>query len=366
MYQKGWSTLLDHINKDAALKQRVWTQLGMKRGLPPPPLVLNHLENLPDEMVGEILLYVFDGVGLDERITIRAMRARDISVRMQKMIDLYILRPVKELSIAYRDTVTEEDLLLLFPNLETLRLYHDTGITDAGLRSLTRLKTLDLTGNETITDQGLSTLSSLEALILNGNKRITDNGISQLPQLKKLDLTENSVVKGYYLWDLTQLETLVLKGNSVAGIHLIGITPTLKCLNLDDNKVPDLGVVVRNMTNLEELSLFNNETINDNHLASMTQLKALIIPMDNLITLASLSALSPQLTYLDLWANDRMTNEWLDLFRYTDTLIILSTFHADEFNLENLRFITVDVTYMDKPVMRRLLKEEGIVLRYYE
>lgn len=67
-----------------------------------------------------------------------------------------------------------------------------------------------------------------------------------------------------------------------------------------------------------------------------------------------------------MWANDRMTNEWLDLFRYTDTLIILSTYHADEFNLENLRFITVDATYLDKPVMRRLLKKEGIVLRYYE
>ena len=288
MYQKGWSTLLDHINKDPALKQHVWTQLGMKRGLSSSPI-----ENLPDDMMGEILLYVFDGVGLNDSITAKAMRARDISVRMQKMIDLYILRPVKELSIAHRDTVTEEDLLLLFPNLETLRLYNDAGITDAGLRSLRRLKTLDLTANETITDQGLSTLSSLETLILNGNERITDNGISQLPQLKKLDLTENSIVKGYYLRVLTKLETLVLKGSLVLGIHLIGITPTLKCLNLDDNKDPNLGNVIRTMTNLEELSLFNNETINDNHLVSMTQLKALIIPMDNLITLAGLSALSP-------------------------------------------------------------------------
>ena len=133
MYQKGWSTLLNYINKDPVLNQRVWTHLGMKRGLPPSPIALSHLENLPDEMVGEILLYVFNGVGLNDRITTQAIAARDISGRLQKMIDLYILGPVKELELGFESSVID-----VFPNLEILRLYRNTGITDASLRPLTK------------------------------------------------------------------------------------------------------------------------------------------------------------------------------------------------------------------------------------
>ena len=376
MYQKGWSTLLDHINKDPALKQRVWTQLGMKRGLPSSsPIVMNHIENLPDDMMGEILLYVFDGVGLNDSITAKAIAARDISVRLQKMIDLYILGPVKKLELGGRSGVSDQNLSLLFPGLEYLRLYDQAAITDAGLRSLTRLRVMDLSWFRTITDRGLSTLSSLETLILFGNEMITDRGVSQLPQLKKLDLSYNRVVKGYCLKDLIQLESLILRGNDfVTGTHLVDVSHTLKYLNLDDNEVPDLGNVVRMMTNLEELSLADNETIMDNHLVGMTQLKALFIPSRCRITMKGISTLAPQLTYLDLWNHeddllnrDGITDEWLDLFRGRDTVIVFSYYQELLYNTKNLRLIVfTKEEYDNYSTMRRLLNGEGIVLRYYE
>jgi len=371
MYQKGWSTLLDYINKDAVLKQRVWTRLGMKRGLSkeePPPIVLNHLENLPDDMVGEILLYVFHDVGLKDSITTQAIQARDISVRLRKMIDLYILGPVKELSLGIASGVTDQNLSPLFPKMETLRLYSNTEITDAGLRPLARLKVLDLSRNTTITDRGLSTLSSLERLILYASQNITDKGVSQLPQLKWLDLSDNGVIEGDCLSYLTQLECLRLESNvRITGTHLVGVSRTLKCLNLDYNSVPNLGNAVRRMTNLEELSLRDNGNIMDKHLVRLTQLKILIIPMHSRITLAGLSALAPQLTYLDLWDNMRVKNQWLDPFRGRDTMIILSEEQMLSYNVENLRFIAVTIgIYLNKLTMRRLLKEQGIVLCNYE
>ena len=368
MYQKGWSTLLDHINKDPALKQRVWTQLGMKRGLPSSsPIVMNHIENLPDDMMGEILLYVFDGVGLNDSITAKAIAARDISVRLQKMIDLYILGPVKKLELGGRSGVSDQNLSLLFPGLEYLRLYDQAAITDAGLRSLTRLRVMDLSWFRTITDRGLSTLSSLETLILYRNGMITDKGVSQLPQLKWLDLSDNRIVTGDCLRDLTQLESLLLAYNAlITATQLGGVSRTLKYLNLDHRKdTPDLGNVVGKMTNLEELSLSYNRDIKDNDLVGMTQLKALMISQENLITITGLSALAPQLTYLDLLGNPHMTDEWLDLFRGRDTVILLSDDQKLLYNVENLRVITMG-KYFDTSRMRRLLKEEGIVLRHYK
>lgn len=144
---------------------------------------------------------------------------------------------------------------------------------------------------------------------------ITDKGVSQLPQLKRLDLSDNRVVTGHCLWDLTQLESLILVYNvAITATHLTGVFRTLKYLDLDFNQTPNLGNVVGKMTNLEELSLRYNIVITDNDLVGMTQLKVLIIPDINWITITGLSALAPQLTYLDLWDNRRVSDKWLDLF----------------------------------------------------
>lgn len=234
---------------------------GMKRGLPGGGALLSmtEFENLPNDVVLEILRHALDNIGNSRQQFEAALEIRATSVRLRNLIDFEILGKVSELSVeVYR--LMNDDSIALFPGLRCLetwpldetdlteRFYasftrleilrvRQTQITDDALRRLTTLRTLEFeevdTLSEFITNEGIETLTNLTALRLDRDTFIDDDGLLPLaPFLEDLTLIGTSI-EGESFRYMTRLVSLQLDmACSIYEHNLSYIAPTLESLSV--------------------------------------------------------------------------------------------------------------------------------------
>ena len=365
VYLDGWTRLLTYVNNQKTLRDRVWLHLGIKRSLviekqpqEDEPITLLQLEFLPSEMLNEILLFSFPNVGTDVEQTQEVLRMRWVNLRLQDIIDNYILANVLTLSSEVASVLDNETLLLFsrvrrlalrgvsainddgisrMTRLEQLHLFDNPGITERGLNPLTTLHELVIRSNNEIEDSALSTLTNLDRLILLEVTSLTDKGLCYLPQLRELFIQDSlGAIDGSGFRCFTKLEQLGL--GRTAGIMddgLASLAPTLKKLYLSNNSdityrsvsrltrlellfldsdrtIPDRALLT--LTNLGELSLDNNTVITDLGLSNLTRLHTLNLSNNYTITPAGLMPFVATLEKIVLPANPHI--RWIDLVRF--------------------------------------------------
>lgn len=154
-------------------------------------------------------------------------------------------------------------------SLETLNL-NNNRIDDVFLvSSLTQLKTLHLQNNSIKDVSVLRQLTKLESLSFTGGLDYDYAFLSNMKQLKHLDIGRYQVTSNYFgsqgrdftgIKDLTNLETLSLYGNGIQSLEGIESLKNLKTLNLQYNMITEEHLNhLSALTKLEALNLANNQ-----------------------------------------------------------------------------------------------------------
>lgn len=276
-YHQGWRVL------NALLCAKPLT-LGMKRGLPADGalLSLTEFENLPDDVVLEILRHALDDVGNSLEQFKAALDIRMTSVCLRDLIDFEILGKVSELSAEVSSVMNDVMIALFtglrrldtlyteiynirqnfyasFTRLEFLRVRQDD-ITDDELRKLTTLRTLEFEENDIllgfISNRGIETLTNLTALRLDRDTYIDDDGLLPLaPFLEDLTLIRTSI-QGESFRSMTRLVSLQLKdAHDIEEYNLSYVAPTLEYLSVAGRNSLFTLRSFDTMTRLVELSV---------------------------------------------------------------------------------------------------------------
>lgn len=276
-YHQGWRVL------NALLRAKPLAH-GMKRGLPADGalLSLTEFENLPDDVVLEILRHALDNVSNSLEQLKAALDIRMTSVRLRDLIDFEILGKVSELSAEVSSVMNDEMIALFtglrridtlyieaynitesfyasFTRLEFLRV-RQYDITDDALRQLTTLRTLEFqevdTLSEFISNRGIETLTNLTTLRLDRDTFIDDDGLLPLaPFLEDLTLIGTSI-EGECFRSMTRLVSLRLDmACSIYEYNLSYVAPTLEFLSVSGYNSLFTLRSFDTMTRLVELSV---------------------------------------------------------------------------------------------------------------
>jgi len=323
------------------LKKRIVQHLGMKRSNEDDDddvIMLIHLEDLPDDVMGEILLFTFPEVGISYQMTRRAAKCRTVSLRMRKLIDLYLFTPVEELALDVLSCVDDEDLSL-FCGLKKMSLRWSIAFTEKGLAKMTRLEELFIHEVQTSIFEGCRTLTNLQRLRitvtrtplnnqdwlaaltglveleLNSVTGIDDEGIRQLPQLKSLILKKNRDIRGTCFVSLRRLEVLIIESpfGEMEKSVFNDLSTSLRKLELK-GKSGIANETLAKMTSLRSLTLEEKTGVSDEGLITLTRLVQLSLVRDLKITGRGLSGLS-RLTSLSLIHNKTITLDSLEPFK---------------------------------------------------
>ena len=335
LYHEGWSKLLGAINRDTLLRRHIVQHLGMKRsnedeGEEIDVITLIDLEHLPDDVMGEILLFAFPEVGISYQMTRRAAKHRRVSLRMRNLIDLYLFAPVQELTPEVLDYVDDEGLSL-FSGLKRMNLRWSIAFTEKGLAKMTRLEQLFVHSVPPSLFEGCRALTNLQRLqistleippdnqswlammtnLINLELRsvggIDDEGIQQLPQLKSLTLKENRCISGTSFVFLTQLEVLIIEKqfSKMKASVFDNLSTTLRTLELS-GKSGITNETLAKMTFLTSLRLEKKTGVSDEGLITLNHLRSLSLVSDLNITEKGLSGMS-KLISLSLIHNKAIT-----------------------------------------------------------
>lgn len=357
LYHKGWSSLLGFVNTQPSLKKRVVQHLGMKRGYDDDDdddivLTLAQLEHLPDEIIVEILMFIFPYVAIDMKGTLAAFKFRETSARMKRLIEHNLFDTVTILSDLVSGEVTDA-MLFLFRNVKKLYLRGECRITDDGLSRMTGLEVLhinhdsllresqattttymcstiqaltnlrSLTLVETMMDnECLITLTNLLELNLHYEENIGDVGLAHLSGLKKLDINECRSIRGSAFINMKKLESLSVSCCDYFSVDYLPII-SKSLTTLDHLDVYD-DLVIRQMTALKKLLLNGNMGgVTDEGLSRLTNLTSLNLSDNEFITGQALS-LMRQLVKIDLTNNTLITAEALGPSRESIEVLVLS------------------------------------------
>ena len=284
-YNQGWATLL----ANPLFQERLSTHLGMKRGAKAvttttTTMIQPHiLEVLPEEVMGEILLYTFHDAENDAKVMKAALDARETSVRLATLIDQYIIRFVRRLSreILRSGVIGDDTVLALFTGLQSIDLTMDL-FSDEGVAKMTSLLHLDIDYSVPLSNTCLKGLTKLESLTLTDTNEINEKGFVYVPQLKKLYIGFDTSVISFE--PLTCLEELIVE--SAAYIHSALFVPLAASLRklvlpaVNCSQHINMGDIVK-LTKLESLALEcgrgNIVAITEELLGSMTNLTELRI-----------------------------------------------------------------------------------------
>lgn len=314
LYHAGWARLL---NKPLFV-ERATFHIGMKReheeeeAAEPPAkeLMMDLLEILPEDVMGEILLYVFPDFHETGRLVEfleDVLIIRETSVKMRTLVDRYLLNPVK--SLIYDDTMRlmDDDKLPLFTGLEELYLNpHASCVTDKGLIPLAdhlkKLQLLDdrisdyaiqqLTNLQTLIiydsmnrSEALLTLHQLKMLKIKEQNNTDDDNFMGLHSLERLVLIETGNVSGFGFRFLTCLTSLSLFDANIHEGVLLMLAGTLRELRIseygDENDYHITDRVIAMMTGLEKLHISGCKFISDDGLIPLVNLKALSLSSEN-------------------------------------------------------------------------------------
>ena len=358
LYHRGWSSLLSFVNTQPSLKKRVVQHLGMKRGYEDEDdddddivLTVAQLEHLPDEIIVEILMFIFPDIATDMKGTLAAFSFRETSMRMKRLIQhnlfdtvtmlgepisseitdamLFLFRNVKKLYLRGGCQITEDGLSRM-TGLELLEINHDRFMCDCGaitkykcstIQALTNLRSLTLV--ETMMDnECLITLTNLAELNLHDEENIDDVGLAHLSSLKKLDINECHSIRGSAFINMTQLESLSVSCCDYFSVDYLPII-SKSLTTLDYVDVHD-DLVIRQMTALKKLLLNGNMGgVTDEGLSRLTNLTSLNLSDNEFITGRALSSMR-QLVKIDLTNNTLITAEALRPSRESIEVLVLS------------------------------------------
>lgn len=401
LYHEGWSSLLAFVNTQPSLKKRVVQHLGMKRagddggGGENIVLTVTQLEDLPDELIVEILLFTFPHTGNYFAETLAAFRLRETSTRMKRLIECNLFDPVTVLRNHISDTITDA-MLLLFRNVKKLYLRIGCHITSNSLSQMTGLELLQITGDNcgslypkldykcetiraltnlrslTLSETGmgnecLATLTNLVELNLYDEGKITDNGLAALSGLKKLTLGAYCSISGSAFRYLPQLENLSISYCFQFDIHYLPLlSKSLVAFDYDASLDDE---IIGQMTTLKKLSLKNDNCVTDEGLKKLTNLTSLNLSDNTRITGQALSSMS-QLTELNLINNKLITVEALEPSRKSIEVLMLGNSLisiASLFSFPSLRKVSIE-NYSpteEEEELIELLYKEGVDVEWW-
>lgn len=185
---------------------------------------------------------------------------------------------------------------------------NDWGIADLRALCVLHLEDVRSFNDETLCMVGsqLRTLSIVGLSMVEGTSFAVMGG-----SLQSLSLVRNSSVDGRNLHHLSVLQMLNLQccGPGVFAGHLVCLANTLKTLDLSEN-VHVEGWALLSLVRLQELSLWGNGLVQDEHLVHLSELTRLNLRANNVI---SGTHLAPTLHSLNLRNNNTFTNRSLEI-----------------------------------------------------
>lgn len=214
-YHEAWALLMGHITRDSTLLDHVFQHLGMKRGREVTnPLAIEHVEQLPDELLLRIFHESFPYFGYEKAKFDTVMQLRESSIRLRDFINLVFFPSIIFLSETVLKHLDVTAVLPYFTGLRRISVEMNSMITDADLTQLTQLRVLRL-----------------------ANGKCTGECLLSLPNLKWLAIDRSSFKSGEkYMKNLTNLERLSLKleneRESLVTDADIALIPSLKKLEL--------------------------------------------------------------------------------------------------------------------------------------
>ncbi len=227
---------------------------------------------------------------------------------------------LEDLRLYYGNPVTLAPLSGL-PRLHTLALEHGAPQNLAGLATMTELTNLDLYMSSLTNISFLGGLSNLVFLDASFNRVADPSPLASLPRLQTLDLSGNPLGSGPGLANLTNISgTLYLDSASVSNIEPLSALTNLTELSLYQNAVVSLAPL-SNLTSLTSLDLGYVPVPDFSVLSNLTNLQKLYVNATELTNLSRLPLL-PRLTVLDATYNrvgdinalGTLTNlQWLNL-----------------------------------------------------
>jgi internalin A len=244
-------------------------------------------------------------------------------------------------------------------SLNSISLYGNI-ITNIGpLASLLKLNSLNLDGNRVSDLHSLQELTWLKFLFLGNNLIGNDISVLQnLTNLTELTLWYNQVEDISVVARFKKLEYLNVDGNQVADLNPISNLTTLRRLYLGNNRFGNDITALQNLTNLTELTLWNNQVEDISVVARFRYLNFLNLdgnqvadlnPISNLTTLRRLylgnnrfgndiTALQnlTNLTELTLWGNEIEDISIVVRFKKLEYLNVDGTRLADVSPISNL------------------------------
>lgn len=264
---------------------------------------------LPDDIWNEILQFTFHDVGSESATTYYAICSRRISLRLKDLIDRSVFAKTKVIhsDVACWLSSYRNFTLNLFKNVDTLYLTEDAKFYISDLKELPSLQTLILNHNESIQVSKLKSLTNLTSLSL--NHVYFNHTLLKFTNLTSLEIGGIYLDTDMSLLRLPKLEHLSLYHCHFDDDRLATLTQLKSLMLEEDSNI--IGESFAKLTNLEKLSL-NSSNINFDYISALSpSLKELIISHeqgyvneDNLRHLTKLERLhinnSPNITNINL------------------------------------------------------------------
>lgn len=276
-------------------------------------------------------------------------------LRYNKISDISILEGMNSLQFLYLsdNDISDISVLKAMNNLQYLYL-DDNKISDISvLKGMNKLQSLSLNDNNISDISILEGINSLQSLSLNDNKVLDISILKHLNQLQYLDLSSNREISDissleklkslkhlnlYYnkanissLKNLTQLEFLSLGENKISDISDLKYLENLRSLILRFNEVSDISSL-KFIENLEYLDLASNKISDIQILSELKNLQSLYLGNNREIRDFSILGELKNLQYLHLKNNVRDIS-FLNLLKQLHTLDLSGNHRIESFSV---------------------------------
>ena len=186
----------------------------------------------------------------------------------------------------------------------------------------------------------ISKMPNLETLELDGNILVSDfNFLSRLTKLKKIVMNASPKLSNLSpLKDMKNLEELSIGSSGISDLSPLSGLTSLKKLDLCNSNISDISAL-KNLTNLTELKLDNNKITNISYISDLANLQELSF-INNKVTVSDLSIFSKftKLKKLIVNVDDNVKN--LDAISNLTSLTDLQIAGSKISSLSGLRNLT--------------------------
>ena len=230
--------------------------------------------------------------------------------------DVSSLTTLKSLYIGSNQNITSIDTtgnkglgklnLSRLTNLNYLYIISNSSLTSIDVTSLTNLSQLQIQENSSLTSIDVTGLTNLSYLSVYNNTSITSIDLTSLTNLTNLTLRYNSSLTSIDVTGLTNLRYLY---TSILIEYITGLVlSNLYNLGVFDTSLTSLDLTgLTGLTNLQYLSVQNNQLLTSLDVTSLTNLNQLVIYQNNSLTSLDVTGLT-NLRYLSHYDNQSLTS----------------------------------------------------------